>query len=101
MNRAYGCERVWRQSHEPMDPTCQQVTVRAGGSSVMVWGVCICCDKGPQMRLETTMTGDSYISTLSNNLHTFKAIVHFDGLGKFQQDDAASHSRGDATERLQ
>ncbi|GFX27402.1 transposable element Tcb2 transposase [Trichonephila clavipes] len=35
LNRAGGRERVWRQPHESMDPSCQQGTVQAGGGSVM------------------------------------------------------------------
>ncbi|GFV37751.1 transposable element Tcb2 transposase [Trichonephila clavipes] len=35
LNPAGGRVRVWRQTHESMDPTCQQGTVLAGGGSVM------------------------------------------------------------------
>ncbi|GFV64101.1 putative DD41D transposase [Trichonephila clavipes] len=47
LNRADGRVRVWRQPQESMDPTCQQGTVQAGGSLMMVWGVCSCRDMGP------------------------------------------------------
>ncbi|GFV44111.1 transposable element Tcb2 transposase [Trichonephila clavipes] len=39
LNRADGRVKVWRQPHESMDPTFQQGTVQACGSSVMVRGV--------------------------------------------------------------
>ncbi|GFT85733.1 uncharacterized protein TNCV_4026821 [Trichonephila clavipes] len=40
---------------------------------------------GPLIRLDTTHTGDSYISILSDHLHSFMSIVHSDELGEFQQ----------------
>ncbi|GFU60080.1 uncharacterized protein TNCV_3313001 [Trichonephila clavipes] len=36
LNRADGRVRVWRQPPEPMDPTCQQGTVQAGGGFLML-----------------------------------------------------------------
>ncbi|GFW20920.1 HTH_Tnp_Tc3_2 domain-containing protein [Trichonephila clavipes] len=41
LNRADGRIRVWRQLHEFVDSTCQQGTVQAGGSSVMLYDVYI------------------------------------------------------------
>ncbi|GFV90013.1 transposable element Tcb2 transposase [Trichonephila clavipes] len=38
LDRADGCVRVWIQSHESVDLTCQQGTVQAGGGSETVWG---------------------------------------------------------------
>ncbi|GBM26931.1 hypothetical protein AVEN_196878-1 [Araneus ventricosus] len=48
---------------------------------------------GPLIRLETTLTGDRYLSILPDNLYSFMPIVHSDGLGQFQQDNATPHSR--------
>ncbi|GBO09083.1 hypothetical protein AVEN_235992-1 [Araneus ventricosus] len=95
------CIRVWRQPHESMDPACQQGTVQGGGGSVMVWGVCNWRDMGPLIRLDTTLTGDRYVSILSGHLHPFMSIVYSDGLGEFQQDNATPHTSRIATEWLQ
>ncbi|GFW20200.1 transposable element Tcb2 transposase [Trichonephila clavipes] len=84
-----------------MDPTCQQGTVQAGGCSVMVRGVCSWRDRGPVIRLDTTVTGDRYVSILYDHLHPFISIVHSDSLGKFQQDNATPHTSRIATEGLQ
>lgn len=96
--RADGRERVWRLPHYSVDPTCQQGTVQAGGGSVMVWGVCSWHDMGPLIRLNTTLTGDRYVSILSDHLHSFMSIVHSDGLGEFQKDNATPHTSRIATE---
>ncbi|GFW39104.1 transposable element Tcb2 transposase [Trichonephila clavipes] len=93
--------RVWRQSHESMDPTCQQGTVQAGGGSVMVWGVCNWRDMGLLIRLDTTLTGDRYVSILFDHLHPFMPSVHSDGLGEFQQENATPHTSTITTEWLQ
>ncbi|GBM27770.1 hypothetical protein AVEN_183073-1 [Araneus ventricosus] len=67
----------------------------------MVWDVCSWRDMGPLIRLETTLTGDRYLSILSNHLHPFMSIVHSDGLGQFQQDNATPHASRVATKWLQ
>ncbi|GBM64307.1 hypothetical protein AVEN_25922-1 [Araneus ventricosus] len=59
-----------------------QGTVQSGGASVMVWDVCSWRDVGALTRLETTLTGDRYLSILSDHLHSFMSIVHSDGLGQ-------------------
>ncbi|GBN46095.1 hypothetical protein AVEN_47237-1 [Araneus ventricosus] len=84
-----------------MDPTCQQGTVQSGGASVMVWGLCSWGEMGPLIRLETALTGDRYVTNLYDHLHTFMSIVHSDGFGKFQQDNATPHTSRFATEWLQ
>ncbi|GBN37668.1 hypothetical protein AVEN_77480-1 [Araneus ventricosus] len=58
----------------------------------MVWDVCCWRDMGLLIRLETTLTGDRYLSILSHYLHTFMSIVHSDELGQFQQDNATPHA---------
>ncbi|GFV26230.1 uncharacterized protein TNCV_2564981 [Trichonephila clavipes] len=40
---------------------------------------------GHLIRLNTTLTSDRYVSTLSDHLHPFILIVHSDGLGEFQR----------------
>ncbi|GBN19849.1 hypothetical protein AVEN_114558-1 [Araneus ventricosus] len=60
------------------------------GASVMVWDVCSWRDMEPLIHLETTLTGDRY----------FMSIVHSDGLGKFQQDNATPHASRVATKWL-
>ncbi|GFV83888.1 uncharacterized protein TNCV_387961 [Trichonephila clavipes] len=40
---------------------------------------------GPLICLHTTLTGDRYVSMLSDHLHSFMSIVHSDGLVEFQQ----------------
>ncbi|GBM34687.1 hypothetical protein AVEN_191842-1 [Araneus ventricosus] len=67
----------------------------------MVWDVCIWRNMGPLIRLETTLTGDRYLSILSEHLHSFMSIVHSDGLGQFQQDSATPHASRVATKWLQ
>lgn len=54
-------------------------------SSVMVWGVCSWRDRGPPIRLETTLTGDKYVRILEGHLHPFVLIVHSDELWQFQR----------------
>ncbi|GBM06693.1 hypothetical protein AVEN_190904-1 [Araneus ventricosus] len=56
---------------------------------------------GPLIRLETTLTGDRYLSILFDHLHLFMSIVHSDGLGQFQQDNTTPHASRVATKWLQ
>ncbi|GBM01888.1 hypothetical protein AVEN_219005-1 [Araneus ventricosus] len=56
---------------------------------------------GPLIRLETTLTGDMYLSILPDYLHSFMSIVHSDGLGQFQQDNATPHAARVAIKWLQ
>ncbi|GBN54567.1 hypothetical protein AVEN_110488-1 [Araneus ventricosus] len=56
---------------------------------------------GPLIRLETTLTGERYLSILSDNLHSFMSIVNSDGLGRFQLDNATPHALRIATKWLQ
>ncbi|GBM39757.1 hypothetical protein AVEN_107174-1 [Araneus ventricosus] len=65
----------------------------------MVWDVCNWRDMGPLIRLETTLRGDGYLSILPDHLHAF--IVHSDGLGQSQQDNATPHASRVATKWLQ
>ncbi|GBO11381.1 hypothetical protein AVEN_66854-1 [Araneus ventricosus] len=51
-------------------------------------------------RLETTLTGDRHLSILPDHLHSFMPIVHSDGLGQFQQDNATPHASRFATKWL-
>ncbi|GFX04729.1 transposable element Tcb2 transposase [Trichonephila clavipes] len=88
LNRTDGLLRVWREPLEPMDPTCQHQTVQAGGGSMMVRGVCSWRDMGPLICLDTSLTGDRYASILSDHLQPFMSIVHSEGLGEFQKDNA-------------
>ncbi|GBL93018.1 hypothetical protein AVEN_54651-1 [Araneus ventricosus] len=67
----------------------------------MVWDVCSWRDMGPLIRLETTLTGDMYLNILSDHLYSFMSIVHSDGLGQFQQDNAILHASRVATKWLQ
>ncbi|GBM61585.1 Transposable element Tcb2 transposase [Araneus ventricosus] len=86
--RADGSVRVWRKPQESMDPTCQQGTVKSGGASVMVWGLCNWSEIEPLIRLETALTGGRYVTILYDHQHPFMSIVHSDGFGQFQQDNA-------------
>ncbi|GBM85494.1 hypothetical protein AVEN_167644-1 [Araneus ventricosus] len=76
-------------------------TVQSGGASVIVWDVCSWRDMAPLIRLETNLTGDRYLSILPDHLHSFMPIVHSDGLGQFQQDNATPHASRVATKWLQ
>nr|GBN84208.1 hypothetical protein AVEN_68233-1 [Araneus ventricosus] len=67
----------------------------------MVCDVCNWRDMGPLIRLETTLTGNRYLSILPDHLHSFMSIVHSDGLGQFQQDNATPHVSRVATKWLQ
>lgn len=88
LHRSDGCVLVWRQPHESVKRTCQQGTFQAAGDSVMVWGVCSWRDMGPLIRL---VTGDGYVSILSNHLHPFLSILNSGGLGQFQLVNATPH----------
>ncbi|GFV46559.1 transposable element Tcb2 transposase [Trichonephila clavipes] len=80
-----------------MDPSCQQVIVQAGGGSVMgIWR-----DMGPLIRLDTTLMGDRSLSIITYQLPIFMCIVHSDGLGEFQLDNATPYASRIATEWLQ
>ncbi|GBN61779.1 hypothetical protein AVEN_85523-1, partial [Araneus ventricosus] len=68
-------------------------TIQSRRTSVMVGAVCSWHDMGPLIRLETTLTGGRYLSILSDHLHSFMSIVHSDGLGQFQQDNATHTPR--------
>ncbi|GBN90297.1 hypothetical protein AVEN_11454-1 [Araneus ventricosus] len=48
-----------------------------------------------------TLTGDRYLSILSDLLHSFMSILHSDGLEQFQQDKATPHTSRVATKWLQ
>ncbi|GBN09242.1 hypothetical protein AVEN_48120-1 [Araneus ventricosus] len=85
----------------PIDPVCQQGTVQSGGASVMGWDVCSWREMGPLIRLETTLTGDRYLSILFDHLHSFMSIVHSSRLGQFQQDNVTHHVLRVATKWLQ
>ncbi|GFY14820.1 transposable element Tcb2 transposase [Trichonephila clavipes] len=98
LNRADGSVWVWRQFHKSRDPTCQQGTVQAGGGSVMVWSVCGWHDMRPLIRLDTTLIDDKYVSILFDYLHPFISIVHSNGFGEFQQDNATPYTSRIATE---
>ncbi|GBM78951.1 hypothetical protein AVEN_167656-1, partial [Araneus ventricosus] len=76
-------------------------TVQSGGAPVMVWNVCSWRDMGPLVLPETTLTADRYFSILPDHLHSFMSIVHSDGLGQFQQDNATPHASRVATKWLQ
>ncbi|GFW78646.1 transposable element Tcb2 transposase [Trichonephila clavipes] len=89
------------QPHESMDLTYQQGTVQDGGGSVMVWGECSWSDMRPFIRLDTTLTGDRYVSILFDHLYPFLSIVHSDGLGESPQDNAIPHTSRSATYWLQ
>ncbi|GBO06635.1 hypothetical protein AVEN_67327-1 [Araneus ventricosus] len=67
----------------------------------MVWDVSSWRDMGLLIHLETTLTGDRYLSILPDHLHSFMSIVHSDGLGQFQQDNATPHASRVATKWLQ
>ncbi|GFV01418.1 DDE_3 domain-containing protein [Trichonephila clavipes] len=56
---------------------------------------------GSLIRLDTTLTGERYVSILSDHLHPFMSIVHSERLGEFQQDNATPHTSKVATEWLQ
>ncbi|GBO04217.1 hypothetical protein AVEN_101118-1 [Araneus ventricosus] len=56
---------------------------------------------GPLIRLETTLTGERYLSILSDHLHSFMSIVYSDRSGQFQQGNATPHASRVATKWLQ
>ncbi|GFU75713.1 uncharacterized protein TNCV_1651731 [Trichonephila clavipes] len=47
------------------------------------------------------LTGNMYVSILSDHLHPFMSIVHSDGLVEFQQDNATPHTSKIAPEWFQ
>ncbi|GFV55591.1 transposable element Tcb2 transposase [Trichonephila clavipes] len=76
-------------------------TIQSGGGSLMVWGICSWRDMEPLIRLDTTLTGDRYVSILSDLLHPFVYIVHSVRLREFQQDNETPHATRSATDWLQ
>ncbi|GFW20012.1 transposable element tcb2 transposase [Trichonephila clavipes] len=46
----------------------------------------------PDTSIDTTLSGDRYISILSDHLHPFMSIVYSDGLGEFQQNNTTPHT---------
>ncbi|GFV66741.1 putative transposase [Trichonephila clavipes] len=48
-------------------------------------------DMGSLISVDTTLTGDMYVSLLSPHLHPFMSIVHPGGLGEFKQDNRTPH----------
>ncbi|GBN52795.1 hypothetical protein AVEN_206528-1, partial [Araneus ventricosus] len=65
------------------------------------YGTCAFDVLGPLICLETTLTGERYLSILSDHLHSFMSTVHSDGLGRFQQDNATPHASRIATKCFQ
>ncbi|GBN80918.1 hypothetical protein AVEN_4228-1 [Araneus ventricosus] len=57
-----------RYSEEP--EKLVEGTVQSGGASVMVWDMCSWRDMGPLIRLETTLTGDRYLSIMPDHLQS-------------------------------
>ncbi|GFW47418.1 uncharacterized protein TNCV_4537081 [Trichonephila clavipes] len=60
-------------------------TLQAEGGSVMVWSVRSWRDMELLIRLDTTLTGDRYVSILSDHLHPLMSIVHSDNLESFSR----------------
>ncbi|GFV49392.1 transposable element Tcb2 transposase [Trichonephila clavipes] len=89
-----------RQLHESVELTYQQRTAQSGGGSVMVWGVCSWRNMVPLTRLDTTLTGNRYVSILYDILHPFMSIVHSDGIGEFHQESVTPHTSRIGTEGL-
>lgn len=56
---------------------------------------------GAFIRLDKTPTDETYVSTLSDHLHSFLSIVNSNGLGEFQQGNATPNKSRIATEMLQ
>ncbi|GFQ65735.1 transposable element tcb2 transposase [Trichonephila clavata] len=56
---------------------------------------------GPLTRLGSTLTGDRYISILSDHLYPFMFIVHSNKFGELQQDNEILHTSRIATEWFQ
>lgn len=99
--RADGRIHIWRQPHESMEPTCQQRVVQVGRISEVVWSVCSWLHMGPLIHLQTILAGNGCVSILSDHLHLFISIAHSDGLGHFQQKNAAPSSSRVASKCLQ
>ncbi|GFT10316.1 transposable element tcb2 transposase [Trichonephila clavipes] len=56
---------------------------------------------GSLICLDMTLTGDKYVSIISDLMHLFMSIVHSNGIGEFQQDNSTSHTPKNVTEWLQ
>lgn len=57
---------------------------------------------GTLIRLKPMLTGDRYVSILSDHLHQFMSLVYAEGFGQsVQQDNATPHTSGAATKWLQ
>ncbi|GFY36738.1 transposable element Tcb2 transposase [Trichonephila clavipes] len=67
----------------------------------MVWGVYSWHNMEALICLDTTLTGDRYVSILSDLLHPFMYFVPSDVFGEIQQDNVTPHTSRTDTEWLQ
>ncbi|GFX56161.1 uncharacterized protein TNCV_3062471 [Trichonephila clavipes] len=77
---------VCRASNMYSKKSLQEI-VQAGGGPEIVLSMCSWHEKGPLIRLDLTMTGQRYISILSDHMHPIMSCVHSDGRGRFLQDN--------------
>lgn len=75
--------RTWTQAHQSMNRKCQQGTVHAGTASMILCVICSSHDMGHIIPLWTSLTNKGYVSLLSDHLHPYMCILHFDGLRQF------------------
>lgn len=55
---ADGRVQVRCQLHEAIDPSCQQGTVQAGGSGILIWGLFTWDEMGPLVHVLLSLTGE-------------------------------------------
>ncbi len=83
--------RIWREEHESMDPSCLVSTVQAGGGGVMAWGIFSWHTLYPLVPIEHRLNATAYLSIVADHVHPFMTTVYPSSDSYFQQDNAPCH----------
>ena len=64
---------------------------KAGGGSMMLWAMFCWETLSPDIHVDVTLTRNTYLNIVSDQVYPFMAKVFPDGSGLFQQDNAPCH----------
>ena len=90
-------ERVWRKSGEALLERNVKMTRKFGGGNIMVWGCFSRNGVGELARIESIMTGESYVHILKENLPKSVEKLRLERNYVFQQDNDPKHTSRVAT----